>query len=82
MPGGPGLLLPGGPAGGLAGAGLPAGRRGDAFLQVQRMVERRHTKDLSLVGANGEVLPGYPLPGEITSSGLIVAGGGTLTFLY
>ncbi len=54
----------------------------DAFLQVQRMVERVHAKDPSLVSDDGTVPPGYPLTGQITSEGVVVAGGATMTFNY
>ncbi len=54
----------------------------DAFLQIQKMVERTHTKDASLVAADGSVPPGYPLTGEIVSDGIVIAAGGTVTFVY
>jgi len=54
----------------------------DLALQLQKMVERVHTKDPALVGEDGTVPPGYPLDGEITSEGLVVAAAGTVTFKY
>ncbi len=54
----------------------------DAFLQIQRMVKRVHTKDAGLIDEYGSTPPGYPLPGRLTSDGIVVAAGGTLTFTY
>ena len=53
----------------------------DVFLQLQKMAARTHTKDPALI-ADGEAPPGYPLEGEISGDGLIVAAGGTVTFTY
>ncbi len=53
----------------------------DVFLQLQKMVSRTHTKDGDLV-EDGTVPAGYPLAGEITTDGLVVAAGGTMPFNY
>ena len=52
----------------------------DAFLQLQKMVERTHVKSQAVL-ADG-VPAGYPANGEITTDGIIVAAGATLTFNY
>ena len=52
----------------------------DTFLQIHKMVRRTHTKDPAIL--EDGVPPGYPLPGEITSDGIVVAAGGTMTFVY
>jgi len=54
----------------------------DGFVQIHKMVSRVHTKDAELVGAGGAVPPGYPLSGKLTSDGIVVAAGATVTFTY
>jgi len=52
----------------------------DAFLQLQKMVERTHTKSPDVI--EDGIPAGYPADGEITVDGIVVAAGATLTFNY
>ena len=51
-------------------------------IDAKPIVVRTHHKDASILAEDGSLPAGCPIDGEITIDGLIVAAGGTMTFVY
>lgn len=56
--------------------------RVDTFFTAHLLEDRLHSKDTSIIGANGEYPVGYPVANSITSGGAIFGGGGSVGLTF